>query len=74
MGEDKSIMESLQTYRNVTKETVLIAMQLKLVHNIVATNKKKYDWKIIESPKCRYCLELDTVIHFLGNITIHRTY
>ena len=39
-------------------------MQLKLVHNIVATNKKKYDWKIIESPKCRYCLELDTVIHF----------
>ena len=57
-------MESLKTYRNVTKETFLIAMQLKLVHNIVATNKKKYDWKIIESPKCRYCLELDTVIHF----------
>ena len=73
VGEDKLIMESLKTYRNVIKETFLMAMQLKLVHNIVATNKKKYDWKIIESPKCRYCLEVDTVIHFFGNVTIHKT-
>ena len=33
------IMQRLQTYQNLTKETKLIALQLKIIHNIVATKK-----------------------------------
>ena len=56
--------KSLEVYRKCTKETSLIAMQLKIIHNIIATNKRKYDWKIQNNSECQYCSSLDTIIHY----------
>ena len=42
-----------------------MTLQYKIIHNIIATNKRKTDWKVVNQSKCSYCPEIDTLIHFL---------
>ena len=58
------VFDSLIIYRKVTKETDLLTLQYKLIHNIIATNKRKTDWKVANQSRCSYCPEIDTLIHF----------
>ena len=64
LQDENRILESLELYRTVTKETYLITMQAKIIHNAIATNKKKKDWKISVSDKCKYCNEEENVYHY----------
>ena len=58
------VIDSLIIHRKVTKETDLLTLQYKLIHNIIATNKRKTDWKVANQSRCSYCPETDTLIHF----------
>ena len=42
----------------------MLTLQYKLIHNIIATNKRKTDWKVANQSRCSYCPETDTLIHF----------
>jgi hypothetical protein len=53
-------------YHNITYEYKLLSFQLKIIHNIINCNKKLYDWNIKECPKCNYCQEVDTIIHYFA--------
>ena len=64
MLEHNRIKGSLTPYRKCTKETTLIAMQLKINHNIIATNIRKFDGKILDNSKCQFCSSMDNVIHY----------
>ena len=57
------VIDSLIIHRKVTKETDLLTLQYKLIHNIIATNKRRTDWKVTNQSKCSYCPETDTLIH-----------
>ena len=58
------VFESLIIHRKVTKETDLLTVQYKTIHNIIATNNRKTDWKISNQSRCFFCPEIDTLIHF----------
>ena len=60
----ENVLKSLDIYRKVTRETYLLSIQFKIIHNVIATNKKKYDWKIEKSFKCHFCSNMDTVYHY----------
>ena len=62
MLEHNRIKGSLTIYRKCTKETALIVMQLKIIHNVIATNKRKFDWKILDNSKL--CSSADNVIYY----------
>lgn len=64
LNDETKILQSLAIYRKATRETYLLAMQLKIIHNVIATNKKKMDWKIEDSSTCSYCREIETVFHY----------
>ena len=49
----------------VTKDTRLLSLQFKICHNIIATNKRKKDWKIVESEICDFCTQTDTMVHHI---------
>jgi hypothetical protein len=55
-------------YHNITYEYKLLSFQLRIIHNIINCNKKLYDWNIKECPKCSYCSEVDTIIHFWQDV------
>ena len=59
------VLSSIETIKKCTKETYLIALQVKIVHNILATNKKMSDWSIKHSSKCDFCAGCDTVLHHM---------
>ena len=71
---------SLPLAKKCTKEPKLIAIQFKIIHNIINCNSNLYKWKITESDVCEFCSsnERDDLIHalckceytnhFLGNI------
>ena len=46
----------------MTREAFLLALQTKIVHNVLATNKQKKVWKITEIDKCNKCNKQDTII------------
>ena len=48
----------------ILKETKLQAFQYKILHRIVATNDKLFQWGIKESNLCMYCGQHDTISHF----------
>ena len=64
MLDENRILKSMAIYRNSTKETYLLALQLKIIHNIVATGKKMKDWKLSMTDNCRYCNKQEDVLHF----------
>ena len=64
-NDEERIISSFMAHRIVTKDTRLLALQFKICHNIIATNKRKNDWKIVESEKCDFCTQTDTLVHHL---------
>ena len=58
---EERVKTCLEICRQATKETSLIAMQFKILHNIIATNQKRKVWGIKESDKCAYCNRIDTL-------------
>ena len=62
---EERIKTCLEMCRQATKETSLIAMQFKILHNIIATNQKLKVWGITDSDKCTYCNRIDTLDHSL---------
>ena len=65
LTNSERFMKSLEIYRKCTKETWLLAMQVKIIHNILATNKRKQDWGIQDFSNCQYCQTLDTILHYI---------
>ena len=47
-----------------TRETKLQSFQYRLVHRIIPTRKKLYEWKIVNEPNCTFCNEIDDTRHF----------
>ena len=43
LKDTERVLTSVEIYRVVTKETFLLAIQFKIVHNIIATNKQNFD-------------------------------
>ena len=41
IANEETVLSSLNSCKNATKETTLVAMQFKIIHNIIATNKRK---------------------------------
>ena len=50
--------------RIVTKDSRLRLFQFKILHNILYLNEKLFDFRIVTSPECSFCMsEEETVIH-----------
>ena len=45
-------------------ETQLQSFQYKILHRIIACNKKLFDMKIKDSPTCNFCNQIDDIDHF----------
>ena len=56
----KIFQGSYQTIR----ETKIQSLQFKTIHMIINCNKKLFDIKIKETPKCSYCDAIDDIPHF----------
>ena len=52
-------------FRTVRK-TSLQSLQYKVIHYIINCQKKLCDWKISESPTCKFCPDEDSLIHFFA--------
>ena len=48
------------------RETSLQSLQYKVIHYIINCQKKLCDWKISESPTCKFCPDEDSLIHFFA--------
>ena len=48
----------------ILRETKLQSLQYKTIHRIINCNKKLFDMKIKDTPKCSYCDEIDDIPHF----------
>ena len=49
----------------VTRETYVQSLQYRLIHRILPTNKWLFNIKILDSPQCSFCDEVDTILHFM---------
>ena len=47
-----------------TRDTALQSFQYKLIHRLTPCQKKLFDMKISDSPKCNFCNKNDTLLHF----------
>ena len=59
--QDWSVVYSLPS--KVTKDLKLQSLQYSIIHRYVGCNYNLYNWKIVDSPLCPYCSELDTIEH-----------
>ena len=62
----------LKTYKSV-QETQLQSFQYKIIHRIIACNKKLFDMKIKDSPTCNFCNKIDDIDHFFFYCPIVQT-
>ena len=46
------------------RETKIQSLQFRIIHRIINCNKKLFDMKIKETPKCSYCEAIDDIPHF----------
>ena len=60
--EEWSVIFS-RPYKSV-RETQLRSFQYKIIHRIIACNKKLFDMKIKDSPTCNFCNQIDDIDHF----------
>ena len=58
----------------VTKLTILQSLQYKILHKIINCNYWLYKIRIIDSPKCRYCDEDETIEHFFFGCTVTKQF
>ena len=49
---------------STVRETRLQSLQYRIIHRTITCNKKLYDMKLLPSPKCSFCDEIDTLRHF----------
>ena len=52
------------TINNVLVDNRIKALKIKLIHKIVPTNENLFKWKLIDSPLCKLCSEVETLEHF----------
>ncbi len=50
---------------SITRETKLQSFQYRLLHRIIPCQKRLYDMKLSDSPKCKFCNDDDDIIHFM---------
>lgn len=48
-----------------TRETKMHSFQYRVLHRLITCNKYLHKLKICDDPKCTYCREEDTMVHFL---------
>ena len=48
----------------ISKNVYLLQTQFKLTHNILPSNQKLFQWKVLESPLC-VCSQIDTNLHYI---------
>ena len=66
-----NVKNSYITYKQATKETLLLALQYKIIHNTIPTKKKLKDWKLSDSEICTFCNEaVDTLAHYFWECKI----
>ena len=63
-AETKEWGKIFNTAFRTTRETKLQTFQYKILHRIITCNKKLFDMKIKDSPKCSYCEAVDNIAHF----------
>jgi hypothetical protein len=49
---------------SITRETRLQTFQYKIIHNLIVCQKKVYDMKLVDTPNCKYCQNIDDIKHF----------
>ncbi len=57
-----------QKYNNIvhtTRETKLQSFQYRILHRTITCRKILYDMKLVDSPNCLYCNNIDDIKHFL---------
>ena len=56
------------------KETKLQSFQYRIIHNLITCNKRLFDMKLRDSPKCTYCSEIDDNRHFFLYCPVVKTF
>lgn len=49
----------------ILRDTKIQTLQYKILTRIFPCNSKLFQWKIINSPRCELCYEIDTIEHYL---------
>ena len=57
--------ESFKIPYRCTKSTKLQTLHYRVMHRYLPTRRFLYVRKVIDSPACKYCNEIDTIVHFL---------
>ena len=47
------------------KDTKIHTLQYRILTNIFPCNSKLYRWKVVASPRCNLCYEIDTIEHYI---------
>ncbi len=50
---------------HTTRETKLQSFQYRILHRTIICRKKLYNMKLVDSPNCLYCNNIDDIKHFL---------
>ncbi len=48
-----------------TESSKLQSFQYRILHRTITCRKKLYDMKLVDSPNCLYCNNIDDIKHFL---------
>ena len=56
------------------KETKLVEFQFKILHNFVIVNRNSFEWGLIDSPKCVNCESEDSILHYLFQCEVVKTF
>ena len=57
-----------------TRSTSMQAIQFKILHKIINCNHWLHKIKIIASPQCRFCTDVETIEHFFFNCSITKDF
>ena len=57
------IQSSIILLKKVTGNMYSFDIQFKLWHSRIATNSMLYEMNILDSDKCKYCHEIENIIH-----------
>ena len=60
--------------KKIVKSTNLLSLQYKILHRVFNCNQKLFLWKIIDSPNCIECGEIDTLEHFFFHCEPSRSF
>ena len=63
ISDDEWLNIFQRSYQSL-QETKIQSLQFKIIHRIINCNKKLFDMKIKETPKCSYCDAIDDIPHF----------